>query len=174
MSHDHSFQKVCFIFYTSLPVFYEDHHKECPLTKVEEVLVLEIQFWRSLQSTFITASSYRWNQLASNNFLNQREIEDNNQFGNYLQTLFFDKTKSSEKITLVEGDKSFVQNAKNAEILDQLKKDRQIVLRVLRVDRQILRVDRRVLRVVKQVLRMDKRVLRVGKGVLRVGEEYYQ
>ena len=122
MSHDHSFQKVCFIFYTSLPVFYEDHHKECPLTKVEEVLVLEIQFWRSLQSTFITASSYRWNQLASNNFLNQRDIEDNNQFGNYLQTLFFDKTKSSEKITLVEGDKSFVQNAKNAEILDHIKR----------------------------------------------------
>ena len=38
------------------------------------------------------------------------------------------------------------------------KKDRQIVLRVLRVDRQMLRVNRRV--------------LRVNKRVLRVGEEY--
>ena len=55
---------------------------------------------------------------------------------------------------------------------DQLWKDRQIVLRVLRVDRQILRVDRgmdrRALRVDTWVLRVEKRVLRVGKRVLRV------
>ena len=56
---------------------------------------------------------------------------------------------------------------------DQLLKDWQTVLRVLRVDRQILRMDRRVLRVDRRVLRGDKWVLRVGKWVLRAGEEHY-
>ena len=46
---------------------------------------------------------------------------------------------------------------------DQIQKDRQIVLRVLRVDRgkdrRVLRVDRRELRVNKQVLLVVKRVL---------------
>ena len=45
-------------------------------------------------------------------------------------------------------------------ISDQLQKDRQIVLRVLRVDRRVPLVDRRV--------------LRVDKRVLRIGEEYYE
>ena len=46
---------------------------------------------------------------------------------------------------------------------DQIQKDRQIVLRVLRVDRgkdrRVLRVDRRELQVNKQVLLVAKRVL---------------
>ena len=41
---------------------------------------------------------------------------------------------------------------------DQLQKDRQIVLRVLRMDKQVLRVE-------KGVLRVDKRVLRVLRMV---------
>ena len=53
------------------------------------------------------------------------------------------------------------------------KKDQQIVLRVLRLDRRVLQVDRRV-RGDKQVLRLDKQVLRVGTRVLRVGEEYHE
>ena len=52
---------------------------------------------------------------------------------------------------------------------DQIQKDRQIVLRVLRVDRRrdrrVLRVDRRELRVNKQVLLVVKRVLRVARRV---------
>ena len=52
--------------------------------------------------------------------------------------------------------------------LDQLWNDRQIVLRVLRVDRQILKVDRRLLRMNRQVLRVDKRVLRVQRAVKQV------
>ena len=51
---------------------------------------------------------------------------------------------------------------------DQLQKDRQIVLRVLRVDRQVLRVDIWVLWMEKRVLRMDKRVPKVIKQVLWV------
>ena len=57
---------------------------------------------------------------------------------------------------------------------DQLQEDGQIVLRILRVDRQILGVDRRVRWVNKRGLQVEKRVLWVGKRVLRVGEKYYE
>lgn len=52
--------------------------------------------------------------------------------------------------------------------LDQLWNDRQMALRVLRVDRQTLKVDRRLLRMNRQVLRVDKRVLRVHRAVKQV------
>ena len=51
-------------------------------------------------------------------------------------------------------------------------KDRQILLRVLRVDRQILREDRQLLQVDRQVLGMKKQVIRWDKRVLRVGKRF--
>ena len=37
---------------------------------------------------------------------------DNKQFWKAIMTLFSDKTKSSEKVTLIEDDKTFTQGAK--------------------------------------------------------------
>ena len=47
--------------------------------------------------------------------INERDIMDNKQFWKTIEPLFFSKTKSSEKVTLVEDDKTFTQDTKNSQ-----------------------------------------------------------
>ena len=48
--------------------------------------------------------------------LNQKDIADNKQFWRTVKPLLSDKSKSNEKITLVEGDKITSEDKSNAEI----------------------------------------------------------
>ena len=50
--------------------------------------------------------------------LNQKDIADNKQFWRTVKPLLSDKSKSNEKITLVEGDKITSEDKSNAEILN--------------------------------------------------------
>ena len=50
--------------------------------------------------------------------LNQKDIADNKQFWRTVKPLLSDKSKSNEKITLVEGDKITTEDKSNAEILN--------------------------------------------------------
>ena len=50
--------------------------------------------------------------------LNQKDITDNKQFWRTVKPLLSDKSKSNEKITLVEGDKITSEDESNAEILN--------------------------------------------------------
>ena len=50
--------------------------------------------------------------------LNQKDIDDNKQFWRTVKPLLSDKSKSNEKITLVEGDKITSEDKSNAEIFN--------------------------------------------------------
>ena len=50
--------------------------------------------------------------------LNEKDIVDNKQFWRTVKPLFSDKTKSNEKITLVEDETVITQDEKNAELLN--------------------------------------------------------
>ena len=50
--------------------------------------------------------------------LNQKDIADNKQFWRTVKPLLSDKSKSNEKISLVEGDKITSEDKSNAEILN--------------------------------------------------------
>ena len=71
-------------------------------------------------------------------------------------------------IVIIQQFKLFKKSFAN---YDQLQKDRQIILGVLKVDRQTLRVDRQVLSMDR---RMDRQVLQVKKQVLAQVNKYYK
>ena len=50
--------------------------------------------------------------------LNEKDIVDNKQFWRTVKPWFSDKTKSNEKITLVEDETVITQDEKNAELLN--------------------------------------------------------
>ena len=50
--------------------------------------------------------------------LNEKDIVDNKQFWRTVKPWFSDKTKSNEKITLVEDETVITQDEKNAEFLN--------------------------------------------------------
>ena len=52
--------------------------------------------------------------------MNEKDIGDNKQFWRKIKPLLSDKTKSSEKITLVEDETITKQYEKNAELLNLL------------------------------------------------------
>ena len=102
-------------------------------------------------------------------------------FNIYIENCFFFRASCTFFCTRVSCQSTIIYSRlmKSKFSCDQLQKDPQIVLRVLRVDRQVLwadkqvqrmgkRMDRRGLRVKKQVLRVEKRELRADKRVLRV------
>ena len=69
MSHSHSCQKVRFTFYPSLLIFYEDHDKECLLTKVEEFYKCSFV---DICSQRLTTSPYIYLELVSSNFKREK------------------------------------------------------------------------------------------------------
>ena len=68
--------------------------------------------------------------------MNVKDIVDNKQFWRTVKPLFSDKTKSNEKITLVEDETVITQDEKNAELLNlfyssavkNLKKPKLVIL----------------------------------------------
>ena len=50
--------------------------------------------------------------------MNEKDIVDNKQFWRTVKPWFSDKTKSNEKITLVEDETVITQDEKNAELLN--------------------------------------------------------
>ena len=50
--------------------------------------------------------------------LNKKDVPDNKQFWRRVKPLLSDKVKSSEKITLVEGEEIINEDGENAEILN--------------------------------------------------------
>ena len=55
---------------------------------------------------------------SNNANLNEKDIVDNKQFWRTVKPWFSDKTKSNEKITLVEDETVITQDEKNAELLN--------------------------------------------------------